>query len=67
MADMIPVPVDSEMRVLLVDIVSKEVDARELEDRMRELENLVNTYGGVVILKTYQKKDQPDHATYVGK
>jgi GTP-binding protein HflX len=34
---------------------------------MRELENLVNTFGGVVILQTYQKKDQPDNKTYVGK
>lgn len=64
---MIPVPADSDMRVLLVDIVSKDIDSAELGDRMVELENLVNTYGGVVILKTYQKKDQPDHRTYVGK
>jgi GTP-binding protein HflX len=34
---------------------------------MRELNNLVNTYGGVVILEEYQKKDLPDPKTYVGK
>lgn len=34
---------------------------------MRELENLVNTYGGIVVLQKYQKKDHPDLRTYVGK
>ena len=34
---------------------------------MRELENLVDTYGGIVILQKYQKKQEPDHRTYVGK
>lgn len=34
---------------------------------MRELKNLVETYGGLVILKKFQKKDQPDYQTYVGK
>ena len=34
---------------------------------MRELENLVNTYGGIVVLQEYQKKDLPDPKTYIGK
>lgn len=59
-----PIP---ELKVFLVDIVTKDTKQELLEDRMRELENLVETYGGVVILKTYQKKDQPDNRTYVGK
>ena len=55
------------MRVYLVDIVTKDTSVALLEDRMRELENLVETYGGLVILKKFQKKDQPDYKTYVGK
>jgi GTPase len=39
----------------------------QLQDRMKELESLVQTYGWVVILKKYQKKDQPDYDTYIGK
>lgn len=54
------------MKVYLVDIVTKDTKMDILEDRMRELENLVETYGGLVILKKYQKKDQPDYQTYVG-
>ncbi|MBU0627180.1 hypothetical protein KKG31_03000 [Patescibacteria group bacterium] len=34
---------------------------------MRELESLVETYGGLVVLKKFQKRDQPDYTTYVGK
>jgi GTP-binding protein HflX len=58
---------DTPMKVFLVDIVTKDTKMDILEDRMRELENLVETYGGLVILKKYQKKDQPDYQTYVGK
>lgn len=56
-----------QMKVYLVDIVTKDTKMDILEDRMRELESLVETYGGLVILKKYQKKDQPDYQTYVGK
>ncbi|MDD2536957.1 MAG: GTPase HflX [Candidatus Absconditabacteria bacterium] len=55
------------LRVFLVDIVDKSTKKEILEDRMRELDNLVQTYGGVVILEKYQKKDRPDPKTYVGK
>ena len=55
------------LKVFLVDIVSKHIDRSLLEDRMRELENLVETYGGMVIMKTYQKRQNPDYKTYIGK
>ena len=55
------------LRVFLVDIVDKTTKKEVLEDRMRELDNLVQTYGGIVILEKYQKKDRPDPKTYVGK
>lgn len=58
---------NQQMRVFLVDIVTKDTSVALLEDRMRELENLVETYGGLVVLKKFQKKDQPDYKTYVGK
>ena len=56
-----------ELRVFLADIVDKQTPKDILDDRMRELENLVNTYWGVVVLQKYQKKDFPDHNTYVWK
>lgn len=37
-----------------------------MEDRMHEMENLVSTYGGVVILEHIQKRGIPDYNTYIG-
>ena len=56
-----------ELRVFLADIVDKQTSKALLEDRMKELENLVNTYGGVVVLQKYQKKDFPDLKPMLGK
>ena len=58
---------DQQLKVFLVDIVTKETSLVLLEDRMNELESLVQTYGWLVVLKKYQKKDKPDYRTYVGK
>lgn len=58
---------DQQLRVFLVDIVTKDTTPELLEDRMNELESLVETYGGLVILKKFQKRDTPDYKTYVGK
>ena len=55
------------LRVHLIDIISHGTSTREQSQRMSELEKLVNTYGGLVIIKTMQKKDLPAYRTYVGK
>lgn len=55
------------LKVFLADIVSKDLKPEILEDRMRELENLVETYWWVVVLKKIQRKDQPDYRTYIWK
>ncbi|RKW23761.1 GTPase HflX [Candidatus Gracilibacteria bacterium] len=56
-----------ELKVFLADVVSVDISKNEnLEDRMIELENLVNTYGGIVILEHIQKKAHPDYDTYIG-
>ncbi len=58
---------DKQWKVFLVDVVNKDTDPRILADRMHELESLVETLGGVVILQRYQRRQEPDHKTYVGK
>ena len=55
-----------ELKVFLADVVSPDISKNQnLEDRMLELENLVNTYGWVVILEHIQKKSHPDYETYI--
>ncbi len=58
---------NQQLKVFLVDVVTKDTNAELLVDRMEELEKLVDTYGGIVILQKYQKRQEPDHKTYVGK
>ncbi len=55
------------LRVHIVDIVPHECTSREQTQRMIELERLVSTYGGLVIIKTIQKKDHPAYRTYIGQ
>jgi|GEM_PF-836250 len=48
---------NKELKVFIADIIPLECCKREnMEERMLEIENLVNTYGGVVILKHIQKR-----------
>lgn len=58
--------IKKNLKVYVADVLPKEVyDEEEIKDRMDELENLVNTYGWVVILKKVQKKVVPDYNTYI--
>ena len=56
------------LKVFLADIVPKDVRLKQnMEDRMVELENLVKTYDGVVIMKHIQNKEVPDYDTFIGE
>ena len=54
------------LRVFIADLLPfSEISDEQMKDRMEEVENLVNTYGWVVILKHIQKKSEPDYKTYI--
>ena len=57
---------NNELRVFIADILP--IENREeidMQARMLEVENLVNTYGWVVILKHIQKRGVPDYKSYI--
>lgn len=55
-----------ELRVFIADILPEDFEIRKnMDDRMLELENLVNTYGWVVIVKHIQNKSSPDYKTFI--
>jgi len=57
---------ENELRVFVADILPKDFEIRKtMEDRMKELENLVNTYWGVVIVKHIQNKAVADYNTFI--
>lgn len=54
-------------KVILVDIIPPDMSPEESLARLNELENLLVTYGGFVIVRKIQKKLVPDYKTYIGK
>ncbi len=57
---------NSPLPVVIIDVVSKDVSQADAYDRLIELENLVNTFGGLVVVKKVQRRGMPDYGTFVG-
>ena len=55
------------IKAILIDVVDPEIPKSMIARRLEELSCLVNTYGGIVVVKTIQKKSLPDYSTYIGK
>ncbi len=54
-------------KAVLIDVVDPQTSSNESELRLYELDSLVKTYGGVSVLKTYQKRSIPAYQTFVGE
>ncbi|MBI2484578.1 GTPase HflX [Candidatus Uhrbacteria bacterium] len=54
-------------RAILIDLVLPTMKKYQALERLEELESLVHTYGGVVVVKKLQRRGTPDHHTYIGK
>jgi GTP-binding protein HflX len=54
-------------KVILVDIIAPDTTPDESLARLNELENLLVTFGGFVIIRKIQKRQLPDYQTYIGK
>ncbi|PIE85519.1 GTPase HflX [Candidatus Gracilibacteria bacterium] len=59
---------NKELKVFIADLLPYgEITEEEIKDKITETENLVNTFGGIVILKHIQKKSMPDYETFIGE
>lgn len=55
------------LKVFIADILPHDLKAKkDMKDRMVELENLVTSFWGIVILEHIQKRGIPDYKTYIG-
>lgn len=54
-------------KVILVDIIDPGTTPEDSLARLNELENLLVTFGGFVIIRKIQKRQLPDYQTYIGK
>lgn len=57
---------NQKSKAILIDVIDKKTSKKAAEKRLNELENLVNTYGGIVVVKAIQKRAMPDYETYIG-
>ena len=53
-------------KVILVDIIPPQTSPEESLARLNELERLVDTYGGFVVVRKVQRKQHPNYRTYIG-
>ncbi len=55
------------LKAILIDCIPPGIKPQEAEYRLNEAENLIKTYGGVVLVKKIQKKLTPNYKTYLGQ
>lgn len=58
--------VEVKNKAILIDLIHPRMLKEHAMDRLIELEELVNTYGGIVIVKRWQKRFAPHPKTYIG-
>ncbi|MBI5370112.1 GTPase HflX [Candidatus Uhrbacteria bacterium] len=56
----------TQHKAILIDLIHPRMLKAHAFDRLAELEELVNTYGGIVVVKTWQKRFAPHPKTYIG-
>lgn len=54
------------LKAILIDCVPPSLSGEESKYRLIEAENLVKTYGGIILIKKIQKKITPNYNTYIG-
>ncbi len=54
-------------KAIVVNVIPHDADKREAEKEFEELIRLVETYGGIVILKILQKRGRPSAKTFLGE
>lgn len=58
--------VSKPKKAILIDLIHPRMLKEHAMDRLEELEDLVNTYGGIVVVKKFQKRFAPHPRTYIG-
>lgn len=55
------------LKAILVDVVAPDLDPDQAKERLDELESLVTTFGGIVVIRKVQKRDLPHYQTFIGR
>ena len=54
------------MRAILVDVIPPKIKNETAKQRLDELASLTATFGGLTVIRTFQRRTNPDYKTYVG-
>ena len=57
---------EEPVKVIVAEVITNQIDKALLDQRMEELDQLVQTYGGLTIVKAVQQRTKPDYKTYMG-
>lgn len=55
------------LRAILIDCVPPSIPKEEADYRLSEAESLIKTYGGIVVVKQWQKKLIPNYKNFLGQ
>jgi len=54
-------------RAIVVDLAHPRISRDDAAYRLKEVRGLVDTFGGIIVVHTLQKRENPDGRTFVGK
>lgn len=57
---------DHRTKAILIDVIPTRMTSKQSLERLVELEELTNTYGGIVVVKKYQRRLHPHPKTFIG-
>lgn len=57
---------DKIRKAFVVDIFDEQMTTDKMEIRIQEIEELVHTYDGIVIIERVQRRSKPDYNTFIG-
>lgn len=57
---------ENTIRFLIIQVIPKQSNLDEVEKELLETEQLISTFGGIVVTKMVQQKDHPNPNFYVG-
>jgi len=56
----------TKTKAILIDLIAPRMTKEQSLDRLEELEDLVETYGGIVVVKTHQRRLTAHPKTFIG-
>jgi len=56
---------NSPIKIFLAEVINHNTSKELLQQRMEELQQLVETYGGMTVVQIVQQRVRPDYRTYL--